>query len=114
MNQFTPLFKTLFDQSPLPLKGVEMVALQLCYLKSKGAMFEAFKEAALAASPGAQAELKDWTANHWDQLSRNLTVSDYERERLDAVRRQIDDGSVTITGVCTDAGLVFTRSTEDS
>ena len=114
MHQFTPLFRDLFNQSPLPLQGVEQLALQLAYLQSQGAMWEAFQEAARAAPPSTQQELEDWLQNHWNQLSRNTQVPDYEREILRRIRQQLDDGSLAITGFSTEEGLHFTRSTEVS
>jgi hypothetical protein len=112
MHPLTPLFQELFTTDPLPLHGVELVALQLCYLRSPGEMWEAFREAASAAPAPAQKDLEDWLQNHWNQLSRHVAVPDYEQAVLAALRTQLDEGSLTITGVNTDAGLVFTRSTE--
>ena len=114
MNRFTPLFNELFRQSPLPLKGVEQLALQLCYLQSQGEMWEAFQEAARAAPQETQNSLEHWLQNHWNQLSKNVTVPDYESNILSRIRQQLDDGSLSITGFSTEEGLHFTRSTEVS
>lgn len=113
MHYLTPLFQQLFATDPLPLQGVELVALQLCYLRSQGEMWEAFREAASTAPAPTQQALEDWLQNHWNQLSRHVDVPDYEQAVLQALRTQLDEGSLTITGVTTAAGLVFTRSTED-
>lgn len=113
MHPFTPLFQQLFTTEPLPLQGVELLALQLCYLRSQGEMWEAFREAARAAPPPTQKALEDWLQNHWNQLSRHVAVPEYEQTVLAALRSELDDGSISITGVSTDAGLVFTRSTEN-
>ncbi len=113
MGRLTPLFQELFTTDPLPLKAVELVALQLCYLRSPGEMWEAFQQAARAAPATTQRSLEDWLQNHWNQLSRHVAVPDYEQSVLDAIRAQLDNGTVHITGVDTDAGLIFTRSTED-
>lgn len=113
MHALTPLFQTLFSQSPLPLKAVERLALQLCYLQDQGAMWEAFREAASTASDETRASLEDWLQNHWNQLSRHVDVPDYDRQIMNSIRQQLADGNLKITGVDTDAGLVFTRSTED-
>ena len=112
MHPLTPLFQQLFDTDPLPLQGVELVALQLCYLRSQGEMWEAFREAAREAPPPTREALEDWLQNHWNQLSRHVTVPDYEQRVLETLRSELDNGSLSITGVSTDAGLVFTRSTE--
>ena len=112
MHHLTPLFQELFSQSPLPLKGVERVALQLCRLEDRGAMFEAFKEAAMVASDETKHSLEDWLQNHWNQLSRHPHVPEYDEEIMAAVSQQLNDGSIHISGVDTDAGLIFTRSTE--
>ena len=113
MNIFTPLFKELFNKSPLPLKGVERLALQLCSLEDRGAMWEAFKEAAMSAPDETKRSLEDWLQNHWNQISRHPQVPEFDQEIMAAIRQQLKDGTITITGVDTDAGLVFTRSTEN-
>lgn len=111
MNTFTPLFNQLFRQDPLPMKTVELVSLQLCCLHGQGVMWEAFKEAALEASPQTQRQLEDWLQNHWNQLSRRVALSDYETDILLALRQQLDAGTTVICGVA-DQGLQFIRSTE--
>lgn len=113
MTQFAALFADLFQREPLPLQAVELVALQLTYLHSQGAMWEAFREAAMAAPPATQSALEDWLQNHWNQLSRTVSVPDYEQVILLAIRHQLVEGSVAITGVDPATGLVFSRSTED-
>lgn len=113
MHRLTPLFQELFAQAPLPLKSVERVALQLCYLQDRGAMWEAFKEAALLSSADTQQELEDWLQNHWNQLSRHPFVPDYDREVLEAIKSQLEEGTLQITGIDLDAGLIFSRSTEE-
>jgi len=113
MAQFMPLFAELFNRDPLPLRGVEILALQLSYFHSQGEMWEAFKEAAQAAPRPTQQALEDWLQNHWNQLSRTVSIPDYEQAVLTALRQQIDSGEVVIHGVDPTTGIVFTRSTED-
>jgi hypothetical protein len=109
----TTLFSDLFSQSPLPLQGVERLALQLCFLLGQGPTWEAFRTAAMAAPTPTQQALEGWLQNHWNQLSRNLALPDYEHQVLDSLRAQLEAGTISITGFSTEAGLQFTRSTED-
>jgi hypothetical protein len=112
MHALTPLFAELFHQEPLPLQGVEILALQLCCLHSQEAMWQAFQEAARAAPHSTQQALEDWLQNHWNQLSRTVVIPDYEQAVMAALAQEITDGAITITGVSPQVGLLFTRSTE--
>ena len=112
MHALTPLFAELFHQEPLPLQGVEILALQLCCLRSQGAMWEAFQEAARSAPQTTQQALEDWLQNHWNQLSRTVVIPDYEQAVMATLAQELEDGSIAISGVSPHVGLLFTRSTE--